>query len=149
MSNGVLLHKRFLAGQPAYSIAEPVQCKTEQAKLYLNNDTASYITNDKGEVSFLAKPTDQFRIVHKDYDSVTLLVSQVPSSHVIEVKKPFSWKDLLTPMFYIINGGLWFLLFVVFAETGLFVGFFCPETVYVRSWYLQCRDNQKHFSFCG
>jgi len=62
--------------------------KLKQAKLYLNNDTASYITNDKGEVSFLAKPTDQFRIVHKDYDSVTLLVSQVPSSHVIEVKKP-------------------------------------------------------------
>ncbi|MBW7952745.1 MAG: VTT domain-containing protein [Chitinophagaceae bacterium] len=29
-------------------------------------------------------------------------------------------------MFYIINGGLWFLLFVVFAETGLFVGFFLP-----------------------
>ena len=44
----------------------------------------------------------------------------------MEVKKSFSWKDLLTPMFYIINGGLWFLLIVVFAETGLFIGFFFP-----------------------
>ena len=24
------------------------------------------------------------------------------------------------------NGGLWLLLFVVFAETGLFIGFFLP-----------------------
>jgi membrane-associated protein len=29
-------------------------------------------------------------------------------------------------MFYIYNGGLWLLLFIVFAETGLFAGFFLP-----------------------
>ncbi|GBU07584.1 DedA family inner membrane protein [Bacteroidales bacterium] len=33
---------------------------------------------------------------------------------------------LLNPEFYINNGGLWLLLFVVFAETGLFFGFFLP-----------------------
>jgi membrane-associated protein len=38
----------------------------------------------------------------------------------------FHWRDLLQPQFYIKNGGLWLLLFVVFAETGLFVGFFLP-----------------------
>src|SRR5688572_21358016 len=38
----------------------------------------------------------------------------------------FQWSDLLQPQFYIENGGLWLLLFVVFAETGLFVGFFLP-----------------------
>lgn len=37
-----------------------------------------------------------------------------------------SWKDLLNPDFYINNGGLWVLLFIVFAETGLMVGFFLP-----------------------
>ncbi len=37
-----------------------------------------------------------------------------------------SWKDLLNPEFYINNGGLWVLLFIVFAETGLMVGFFLP-----------------------
>ncbi|KUG13076.1 alkaline phosphatase [Elizabethkingia sp. HvH-WGS333] len=37
-----------------------------------------------------------------------------------------SWKDLLSPEFYINNGGLWVVLFIVFAETGLFVGFFLP-----------------------
>ncbi len=38
----------------------------------------------------------------------------------------FTWKDLLNPEFYIQNGGLWLVLFIVFAETGLFAGFFLP-----------------------
>lgn len=35
-------------------------------------------------------------------------------------------KDLINPEFYIENGGLWMILFIVFAETGLFAGFFLP-----------------------
>ncbi|WP_315816926.1 hypothetical protein [Paraflavitalea speifideaquila] len=42
----------------------------------------------------------------------------------------FHWKQLLNPQFYIENGGLWLLLFVVFAETGLFAGFFYQATPY-------------------
>ncbi len=38
----------------------------------------------------------------------------------------FQWTNLLQPQWYIENGGLWFILFVVFAETGLFAGFFLP-----------------------
>jgi len=38
----------------------------------------------------------------------------------------FNWSQLLQPQFYVENGGLWLLLFVVFAETGLFIGFFLP-----------------------
>jgi len=38
----------------------------------------------------------------------------------------FTWGDLLNPEFYINNGGLWVILFIVFAETGLMVGFFLP-----------------------
>jgi len=38
----------------------------------------------------------------------------------------FHWSDLLQPQFYVENGGLWLLLFVVFAETGLLIGFFLP-----------------------
>lgn len=37
-----------------------------------------------------------------------------------------TFKDLLNPEFYINNGGLWLILFIVFAETGLMVGFFLP-----------------------
>ena len=38
----------------------------------------------------------------------------------------FHWSQLLQPQFYIEHGGLWLIMFVVFAETGLFAGFFLP-----------------------
>jgi membrane-associated protein len=38
----------------------------------------------------------------------------------------FHWTQLLQPQFYIEHGGLWLIMFVVFAETGLFAGFFLP-----------------------
>jgi membrane-associated protein len=38
----------------------------------------------------------------------------------------FHWTQLLQPQFYIEHGGLWLILFVVYAETGLFAGFFLP-----------------------
>ncbi|MCX8531416.1 DedA family protein [Chryseobacterium luquanense] len=37
-----------------------------------------------------------------------------------------TWRDLLNPELYIKMGGFWLILFIVFAETGLFVGFFLP-----------------------
>lgn len=44
----------------------------------------------------------------------------------ILLQADFHWSQLLQPQFYIEHGGLWLILFVVFAETGLFVGFFLP-----------------------
>lgn len=37
-----------------------------------------------------------------------------------------NFKELLNPQFYIDHGGLWMIIFIVFAETGLFAGFFLP-----------------------
>jgi len=45
---------------------------------------------------------------------------------LIHILLEFQWTNLLQPQFYIENGGLWLLLFVIFAETGLFAGFFLP-----------------------
>src|SRR5437867_12338467 len=45
---------------------------------------------------------------------------------LIFVLLDFKWHNLINPQFYIEYGGLWLLLFVIFAETGLFVGFFLP-----------------------
>jgi membrane-associated protein len=45
---------------------------------------------------------------------------------LINILLDFNWTQLLQPQWYIQNGGLWLLLFVVFAETGLFAGFFLP-----------------------
>lgn len=42
------------------------------------------------------------------------------------IELAIQWKDFLNPEFYIQNGGLWLILFIIFAETGLFAGFFLP-----------------------
>ena len=55
----------------------------------------------------------------------------------------FHWAQLLQPQWYIENGGLWLLLFVVFAETGLFVGFFLPgdSLLFVAGIFAHKMDN--------
>ncbi|MDP1844711.1 MAG: VTT domain-containing protein [Sediminibacterium sp.] len=45
---------------------------------------------------------------------------------LVQILMDFHWTQLLQPQFYIEHGGLWLILFVVFAETGLFAGFFLP-----------------------
>ena len=69
---------------------------------------------------------DSIHIQASYYHNTTLYIN--PSNYKIEntIRKIFTWKDLLNPMFYIVNGGLWIILFVIFAETGLFAGFFLP-----------------------
>jgi membrane-associated protein len=45
---------------------------------------------------------------------------------MVTLLEAFHWSQLLQPQFYIEHGGLWLIMFVVFAETGLFAGFFLP-----------------------
>lgn len=63
----------------------------------------------------------------------------------------FHWSQLLQPQWYIENGGLWLLLFVVFAETGLFVGFFLPgdSLLFVAGIYAHELDDKKHIPGLG
>ena len=58
----------------------------------------------------------------------------------------FHWTQLLQPQWYIANGGLWLLLFVVFAETGLFVGFFLPgdSLLFVAGIFAHEMDDKTH-----
>ena len=58
----------------------------------------------------------------------------------------FDWTQLLQPQFYVENGGLWLLLFVVFAETGLFVGFFLPgdSLLFVAGIFAHEMNEQTH-----
>ncbi|MCU0335899.1 MAG: DedA family protein [Chitinophagaceae bacterium] len=84
-----------------------------------------YNADDMGMV-VLSSPAGEVVIIAEHHDTATVAASQLTSSRKVTLNKQFTWKDLLTPMFYIINGGLWLLLFIVFAETGLFAGFFLP-----------------------
>jgi membrane-associated protein len=62
----------------------------------------------------------------KEYPATNISKSEIKDGASITIRKKFTWKDLINPMFYINYGGLWLLLFIIFAETGLFMGFFLP-----------------------
>ena len=86
----------------------------------------SFLADEHGFVLLAASTYDSIKINQKNYDSTAVAITNIKGENLAIVKKNFTWKDLITPMFYIINGGLWMMLFIIFAETGLFVGFFFP-----------------------
>ncbi|HTL07429.1 MAG TPA: VTT domain-containing protein [Chitinophagaceae bacterium] len=82
------------------------------------------LTDSSGNFSIALAPGDSLFISKLGYTGAGFTASTPEELYVID--KVFGWKDLLNPLFYIKNGGLWLLLFIVFAETGLMVGFFLP-----------------------
>ena len=98
----------------------------KEVKLIVLSSGVEYTTNQLGFVTIAANTKDSIKVKDEGFIVTAISLEEVNAEKILKVNKKFSWKDLLTPMFYIINGGLWFLLFVVFAETGLFVGFFLP-----------------------
>lgn len=87
---------------------------------------STYTPDEKGFATISIAPNDSVKVTVPGYTDVLTSAATLKQNPVINIHKNFTWKDLLNPMFYIINGGLWLLLFIVFAETGLFVGFFLP-----------------------
>lgn len=65
----------------------------------------------------------------------------------------FDWMQLLNPEFYItmsvggVKIGLWIVLFIVFAETGLFAGFFLPGDSLLFLAGIYSRDLIENFAF--
>ena len=88
--------------------------------------TTDYFADENGFFTIKVMPADSITVSHSGYNNVSYAASSLKTKQAVTLRKEFSWKDLMNPMFYIINGGLWLLLFIVFAETGLFVGFFLP-----------------------
>lgn len=85
-----------------------------------------YTTDEKGWAPISINEGSPIIINLNGYSTYSTTLSAIKETSIVKLHKNFTWKDLLNPMFYIINGGLWLLLFIVFAETGLFVGFFLP-----------------------
>ena len=86
---------------------------------------AQTTTDSSGAFTLAVTSLDSITI-SKEGAVITSSFKADSSLALFVVKKKFGWKDLLNPLFYIKNGGLWLLLFIVFAETGLMVGFFLP-----------------------
>jgi len=100
------------------------EIKDASVRVVKTGETAT--TNDRGLVTLKATVGDTIIINKEKYDTTAITIQNIKGEIHAVAHKQFTWKDLLTPMFYIINGGLWLMLLIIFAETGLFIGFFFP-----------------------
>ncbi len=82
------------------------------------------VTDSSGNFTIALAAGDSLFITKAGFIGAGFTAATPEELYVID--KTFGWKDLLNPLFYIKNGGLWLLLFIVFAETGLMIGFFLP-----------------------
>ena len=102
------------------------QYKKEVQNAVVSINNTNYISNKKGLITFPGMNVDSVMIIKSGYTNKTIYKKDFQQENQVLVNKEFTWTDLFTPMFYIIYGGLWLLLLIIFAETGLFVGFFFP-----------------------
>ena len=96
----------------------------ENKQIKINN--VDHLTDKPGNVVISDLSADSITFSLEGYNDLTIATASITPGKQLVLDKKFSWTDLLTPMFYILYGGLWLLLFIIFAETGLFVGFFFP-----------------------
>lgn len=92
----------------------------------INVNGIIYHTDAKSYLTLPVSGEEKLKISLEHFDSISLNRSEILKDKKMVLQKQFTWTDLLTPMFYILAGGIWLLLLIIFAETGLFVGFFFP-----------------------
>jgi membrane-associated protein len=112
--------------QDSVTIKFKNQYKAEAKNITVSFAGVNYVANDKATVILPNITTNSIVIEGKDYANASFKIADADKDGIITLNKKFTWKDLLTPMFYIIFGGRWCVVFVIFAETGLFAGFFLP-----------------------
>ena len=113
-------------GQDSITVKFKNQYKSEARNIIISFRGNTLLPDEKGVLKLPLNKTDTFQVSGTDYALQKFSSSNIEEDNIVTVKKNFTWKDLLTPMFYIIFGGIWFVVFVIFAETGLFAGFFLP-----------------------
>ncbi len=102
------------------------QYRADAKNITVKFNTITKELSGKDSITLFLSATDSFAVEGRNYSLEYFSKKDIKEDNTIFLHKKFSWTDLLTPMFYIIFGGIWFILFVVFAETGLFAGFFLP-----------------------
>lgn len=98
--------------------------RLKETNLVINGNPCT--TDDRGVVMLSLVNVDSLKIEIEGYKITNMATRNLKGGNRVEVKKLFEWKDVFNPEFYIVHGGLWLVLFIVFAETGLLVGFFLP-----------------------
>jgi len=102
------------------------QYKQKVKNTDININDAHYHTDNESFLTLSIDGQKTLNITADGFHSSVIDINNVISNKKLILEKKFSWTDLLTPMFYILAGGIWLLLLIIFAETGLFVGFFFP-----------------------
>jgi len=91
-----------------------------------NGNTTDILAAADGTCTLEITGKDSIILQAENYQDLTVQSALLAEGATLTMHKKFSWKDLVNPMFYIVYGGLWLLIFIIFAETGLFAGFFLP-----------------------
>lgn len=112
----------FCQDSVRFTLKNQYQAEVKNKDVTVNGKV--YRSGKKGELG--VEPAATLAIDLPGYNAKAIAVKDMEPGNVIIVHKNFTWTDLLTPMFYIVLGGLWFIVFIIFAETGLFAGFFLP-----------------------
>lgn len=102
------------------------EAPVEKITVTIAGQTTEYKTDNMGFANITVTPADSLTIIAANHEPHSLAIASLNETEIVVLEKKFTWKDLLNPMFYIVYGGFFLLLFIVFAETGLFVGFFLP-----------------------
>lgn len=110
--------------QSAVMVTDQYDNPVEGALVIVRPRGDSAVTDSAGAFILSIRSGDSIVLSKDGYTTTSFKTGKNKTAWVIQ--KKFGWKDLLNPLFYIKNGGLWLLLFIVFAETGLMVGFFLP-----------------------
>lgn len=116
--------KTFASDSLSINLSNQYKKHIKNAAVTINN--VDYKTDKTGLVVISKPIADSVNIITKGYDSKTIAIKDISTAEPVIITKKFTWTDLLTPMFYILYGGIWLLILIIFAETGLFVGFFFP-----------------------
>ena len=121
----VIALRSFAQDTTKINLINQYKQKVKEATVIINDQ--HYISDKEGIVIINnITGVDSISIAHAGYKSKNFSYKDAIIKREVVLQKEFSWTDLLTPMFYILSGGIWLLLFIIFAETGLFIGFFFP-----------------------
>ena len=97
-----------------------------QFTLIQGANSKEFVADKEGFVLLPLDSVQEVKITAPVHDTISFSYAKLDRTKTVVLTKSFDWKDLLNPMFYIVMGGLWIILLIVFAETGLFAGFFLP-----------------------
>ncbi|MET0300338.1 MAG: VTT domain-containing protein [Flavitalea sp.] len=107
------------------TITDQYDLPVNGAEVRSSSNNEILATTDTSGIFSVTVPTGDSIIITKvGHATASYKADNTKAAFLLE--RDFSWSDLLNPLFYIRNGGLWLMLFIVFAETGLMIGFFLP-----------------------